>query len=135
MSAAIDLHLFDIDSAAISKLIPVGVLHLDSDTLTVRELIEQRIKQEISRYNDDTNTEQMTHLLVKPVEIEQRLNTNKNKRKINPDTQIKKALQAFQQNGFFILVDEQQVESLEETITITPDTKVSFFRLVPLVGG
>ena len=131
MSAAIDLQLFDIDSAAPSKRVPVGVLHLEYDTLTVRELIQQRIKQEVQNYNN--NVQQVTQLLIKPLDIEQQL--NKKKRKIDPETQIKKALQAFQQNGFFILVDEQQVESLEQTIIIMPDTEVSFFRLVPLVGG
>jgi hypothetical protein len=34
-----------------------------------------------------------------------------------------------------MLVDDRQVESLDEEITLQPNTRVSFLRLTPLVGG
>ena len=37
--------------------------------------------------------------------------------------------------GFFILVDDHQVDNLEEKLTITPETQITFIKLVPLVGG
>jgi tRNA A37 N6-isopentenylltransferase MiaA len=53
------------------------------------------------------------------------------------DTKIetKKALKAFTDGAYIILVNGQQVESLEAEITLNQDTKVTFLRLTPLVGG
>ena len=45
------------------------------------------------------------------------------------------ALAAFEANGFVMLVDDVQVESLDEAVGVTDDTVVTFLRLVPLVGG
>jgi hypothetical protein len=45
------------------------------------------------------------------------------------------ALDAFAANGFFVLVGDRQVESLDERIRIGLGTEVSFVKLVPLVGG
>ncbi|MCW5552407.1 MAG: hypothetical protein KIS67_09580 [Verrucomicrobiae bacterium] len=46
-----------------------------------------------------------------------------------------RALDAFARNGFFVLVGDRQAESLDEAFTVTPETEVSFVKLVPLVGG
>ena len=43
--------------------------------------------------------------------------------------------QAFTRNGFFVLVGDRQVESLDEELELKVDTDVSFVKLVPLVGG
>jgi hypothetical protein len=34
-----------------------------------------------------------------------------------------------------ILVDGSQVASLDSTVEVTPETRVTFLKLVPLVGG
>jgi len=34
-----------------------------------------------------------------------------------------------------VLVDDRQAESLDEDIVVKPETRVSFLKLVPLVGG
>jgi hypothetical protein len=57
------------------------------------------------------------------------------RRKVDWEAQYQLALEAFARNGFFILVNDHQVESLDETILLTPATQVSFIRLIPLVGG
>jgi hypothetical protein len=44
-------------------------------------------------------------------------------------------LGAFAGNQIIVLVDDHQVESLDEEIVVRPDTRVSFLRLTPLVGG
>ena len=48
---------------------------------------------------------------------------------------LETALDAFQRNGFFVLVDDRQVEGLDEEIEIRLNTTISFVKLVPLVGG
>jgi hypothetical protein len=59
----------------------------------------------------------------------------KTRRRLDPEAQLAFALQAFQANGIIVIVDDQQVDSLDEVIAVTPKTHVRFLKLVPLVGG
>jgi len=54
---------------------------------------------------------------------------------IDAEKQTYVALDAFQKNGFFMLVNDYQVGDLHEEILVDEHTKVSFVRLTPLVGG
>lgn len=46
-----------------------------------------------------------------------------------------KAMDAFRRRTFLILVDGKQIDSLDETLALTPSSKIVFLRLTPLVGG
>jgi hypothetical protein len=48
---------------------------------------------------------------------------------------IAEALQSFDTNGFFVIVDGQQVCDLDTMLRLGPKSEVKFLRLVPLVGG
>ena len=48
---------------------------------------------------------------------------------------VETALNGFQKNAFFIFVDGQQVETLNEEFQISPTSTVRFVRLIPLKGG
>lgn len=110
-------------------------LSFQKANVTVKDIISERVIQEVSIYNRKATDYQ--HALVKPTEDETLLNGIKSKIKHHVDTQkqINIAINAFSGNGFFILVDDVQVEDLEQVITIYPNTTVSFIRLTPLVGG
>ena len=110
---------------------------LDSltETVTIRELIRARIYQEVQDYNQ-RRTGLFTGL-VQPDGAEKLLNGFKLKRTrpIDWEQQFEKACEAFESNGFFILVGDQQAEALDQAFEIKVDTEVSFVKLVPLVGG
>ena len=110
-------------------------LSFDKIEVTVKDIITERVYQEVHEYNQ--KAEDYMHALVKPKQEEVLLNNQhiQKKRHVDPEKQIDIALKAFDSNGFFILVDERQVEELEQVITIKPDTMISFIRLTPLVGG
>jgi hypothetical protein len=114
-----------------------GALSLDflNEIITVRELIRERVYEEVRQYN--ATTPEYFHGLVQPNDTEATLNGYRvrQRKKVDWEQQCRLALDAFSRNGFFILVDNQQVETLDETITLTPVTQVSFIKLVPLVGG
>lgn len=103
--------------------------------ISVRELIRKRVYEEVREYN--ARTPEYIHSLVQPADAEITLNGYQlhKARKIDWEAQCEKALEAFQRNGFFILVDDRQIESLDEEIEIRLNTQVSFVKLVPLVGG
>jgi len=110
-------------------------LSFASPKITVRELISKRVREEVTSFNDRPDA----HFrgLVEPSEAEQTLNGYKLKtrRQIDADKQIAIALDAFGNNGFFMLLDDRQLETLDEEIVIDKDMAVSFVKLTPLVGG
>ena len=108
-------------------------LSFDKVSVSVRDIIEQRVQHEVELYN--AKARQYVHALVTPTEIEERLNGKKPRKPVDLEKQIHIAFDAFDTNGFFILVDDMQVESLDDMVTISPETTVSFIRLTPLVGG
>ena len=110
-------------------------LEFPTERTTVRELIRSRVYQEVQDYN--RRQPETFHGLVRPTDAEQTLNGFKLRkgREIDWKQQFDKACDAFERNGFFILVDDRQVEGLDEEIEIRRGTQVSFVKLVPLVGG
>lgn len=110
-------------------------LEFPTERTTVRELIRSRVYQEVQDYN--RQQPDTFNGLVRPADAEQALNGYRLKkgRQIDWKEQYEKACEAFERNGFFILVDDRQAERLDDEIDIRRGTQVSFVRLVPLVGG
>jgi hypothetical protein len=110
-------------------------LDLLTERVTVRELIRSRVYQEVQDYN--RRKPETFRGLVQPTDAEQTLNgfRVRDHREIDWKQQFERACDAFERNGFFVLVGDRQPDSLDEEITVTPDTRVSFVKLVPLVGG
>lgn len=109
-------------------------LQFETETVTIKEIIEQRVKDEVAKYNQ--NTSQDSKGLVTPSIKERFLNKSIiKKHKVDVDKQIQIALNAFENNGFFMLVDDYQVDGLDDVVTITKKTVISFVKLTQLVGG
>ncbi len=113
----------------------VFTLGFPTEHVTVRDLIQARVYQEVQDYN--THQPDYFRGLVQPTDAERTLNGFKIRegRRIDWEEQFERAVGAFYRNGFILLVDDRQVEDLDETIEIQPDTTVTFLKLVPLVGG
>jgi len=106
-----------------------------TERMTVRELIRARIYPEVQDYNQ--KEPEYFRGLVEPTNAERVLNGYKlkTKRKIDWEEQFKRAVEAFERNGFFVLVGNKQAETLDQEFNVKVDTEVSFVRLMPLVGG
>ena len=123
------------DEAFSGQVLSEITLDFFTEHITVRDLICRRIREEVRRYT--LTKPRFFRSLVQPTESEATLNGYRLRedRPIDADVQYRHALKAFEQNGFFILVDDRQVEDLDEIIELKVDTKVSFLKLTPLVGG
>lgn len=123
------------DESMTGKLLHQLTVEVEAETITVKDLIRARVFQEVEAYN--TKKPGVFNGLVQPEEAESVLNGYRlrKKRKIDAEQQYYVALDAFQKNGFFVLVDDFQIGDLEEPIIFSDDTSVSFVRLTPLVGG
>ena len=114
-------------------------LEFPSERITVRELIRERVYQEVQDFNQQG--ERVFHGLVQPTDAERVLNGHRveyhqqTHRAIDWKPQFEKALEAFIRNGFLILIDDKQEESLDQEFVIAPGTEVSFVKLTLLVGG
>ena len=110
-------------------------LEVLTERITVRELIRSRVYQEVEQYN--SHHPEIFRLLVQPGDAEQAGNGFRmpRPRKIDPEDQFAKTVEAFERNGFVVLVDNRQVDRLDAKIPLKPETMVTFLKLVPLVGG
>ena len=128
------------DETASGDLVHELSLDFLQERITVRELIRERVRQEVEDFNRRQD-ERTFRGLVQPTDAERVLNGQRSEyrlkahRPIDWQEQCARALEAFARNGFFVLVDERQAASLDEELVIGPATQVSFVKLVPLVGG
>ncbi|GJM31943.1 MAG: hypothetical protein DHS20C18_09440 [Saprospiraceae bacterium] len=110
-------------------------LVFQTSVVTVEDLIRARVCQEVESYNEEKPN--YFRSLVQPVEAERLLNDPKlrKRKQIDVEQQYYLALDFFQKNGFFILVDDQQVTELSTEISLKENSQVTFIKLTPLVGG
>lgn len=120
------------DETTAGKIINEIALKFESEYITVEELISARIQVEVENHNN--NVSSYANNLVIPVDLQQRLN-RKEPTIIDFEKQVYIALDAFKKNGFFIIVDNEQVEELDQKLLIDESSQVSFIKLTPLVGG
>lgn len=123
------------DETAAGSILNRLELLVQQETLTVRELITLRVQEEVAAYNQKQSGEYKG--LVQPTESERVLNGYRVRptKLIDAEQQVYRALEAFQQNGYFVLVNDRQVESLDEEIWLGEGATASFIKLTPLVGG
>lgn len=123
------------DETAGGKILTGIAVTFNSELITVKEIIQARVQAEVAAYNK--KLPEYFQGLVQPTDAEQTLNGYrlKERRKVDPEKQCFIALNAFQKNGYFVLIDNIQAESLEQMISINSNTSISFVKLTPLVGG
>lgn len=117
------------------KVLHELVIGFKTNTTTLKDIIEARVRQEVDNYNK--KLPEYYNGLVEPTDSEKTINGYKlkSKKTIDPEKQVYVALDAFQKNGFFVLINNQQHSSLEDSIQLDSDTNISFVKLTPLVGG
>jgi len=115
-------------------------LEFPTESITVRELIRERVYQEVEDFNRDTRAS--TSLkpfrgLVQLSGVEQDLNGPSTRRVCEVDWKkhYELATEAYERRRVLVLVGDRQTESLDERIEIRRGTEVVFLRLVMLVGG
>src|SRR6185436_12256583 len=79
-----------------------------TERMSVRELIRARIYQEVQDYN--TREPEYFRGLVEPTQAERTLNGYRlrQRRKLDWQEQFQHAIEAFERNGFFVLVGDKQ---------------------------
>ena len=125
------------DQNLAGKVLHELFLKFRTNRISAAELIAERVRQEVAAYNDRAADAMLRHSLVIPtargdIVIDPQ---GKKHQPVDAETQIAIALKAFEQNGFFILADNRQLETLDETVYLHDGLIVNFIKLTPLVGG
>jgi len=123
------------DETFSGKILQELELEFKTDVVTVRDIIVGRVTREVENYNN--KLPEYFNGLIEPTDAEKTLNGYKlrSKKVIDAEKQAYTALDAFQKNGFFVLVDNIQSESLDQQIELKKNTLISFIKLTPLIGG
>ncbi|WP_373549447.1 hypothetical protein [Haliscomenobacter sp.] len=123
------------DASFTGKVLHKIDLEFATEWVSVKDIITARVNQEVEEYNQKQG--EFFRGLVIPTEAEQTLNGYKlkDKKRIDAEKQVYVALHAFQNNGYFVLIDDVQSEDLEQKVQLKPDTSINFVKLTPLVGG
>lgn len=122
------------DETFAKKAVSELLVRLSSERMTAKELISARVRAEAALSFEVVSGDY--RVLVEPTAVEKALNGDRQNRTVaDVEKQINKALAAFEDNVFFLLVDDRQIEGLEETVVIRSETVVTFMRLTPLRGG
>lgn len=116
------------DETPSGRLLRTRTMDCPEEDITVRELITRRVRDEVRDYDRVAARGGTFAGLVQPVLAGAA-------GEVDWEEQRDVALDAFAANGFFVLVGDHQVESLDERIRVGLGTEVSFVKLVPLVGG
>ncbi|MET8304699.1 hypothetical protein ACFYO8_21225 [Micromonospora sp. NPDC005257] len=86
---------------------PAWTIEVFEEELRLDDLIRRRVSLEIAESGVDVDPEERTRL----------------------------TLDAFGRNAFVVLVDDHQVTDLDEKVRLHAGSRVTFLKLVPLVGG
>lgn len=123
------------DETFTGKVLNELTIEFDTDLVSVKDIITMRVEKEVERYNQ--KLPEYFNGLIEPTDAEKTLNGYKLKANkiIDAEKQVYIALNAFQKNGYFVLIDNMQCEALEQKVTIKQNTTISFIKLTPLVGG
>ena len=123
------------DETGTGKVLNTFTLADLNEVMSLREIIKARIYQEVTDFNREQEELSTFNGLVQPGNIVPTSNGVRARRVIDWEEQVEMALAAFETNGFFVLVDNMQAESLDQRFDVAVETEVSFVKLVQLVGG
>src|SRR5258708_16988099 len=107
-----------------------------SESITVRQLLRERVHHEVREFNRQQDN-LVFHGLVQPEGAERTLNGTKLKahRPLDWEAQFALAVEGFATNAYFVIIDDRQAGTLDETFAVWPPTTVRFLKLNPLAGG
>lgn len=110
---------------------PSWQLDILEERSTLREVIRSRIYQDVSEYNAKQRSQR--HCLIPPPSLLQAL--AEHIPVLDWQVQYNQAIKAFEQRSYIVIIDDQQITQLDCPMRFTAQSTVTFFKLIPLIGG
>lgn len=110
--------------------------------LTLGELIERIVRQEVKSFQDRQHARQFVRALTAE-QIEAAAERGKIEmgasevgiQAVDPDQAVGAALQAFEDGLYLVIIDDQEQRDLEQQVFLQTDSRITFIRLTMLTGG
>jgi len=122
-------------------------LHLPAERMTLADLIQRRAEAQVEerqRQLEAKTEDRSPFTTLKESLLSGKTGTSRSARSFqgidsgvlpDPERAGYVALEAFKQNAFFVIIDGEQREELQEELLLRDDSEVEFIRLMPLIGG
>lgn len=123
------------DETATGKFLQSFAVSDVPDRISVRELVRLRVREEVARHNAAPSAYYAGLIRPEDADPEGSGYRLRAARRLDWEAQADVACRAFERNGFFVLVADRQVESLDDVVDLIAASDVAFVKLVPLVGG
>ncbi len=134
------------------ELIPTVQLNLDSERISVAELIRRTLIEQLSELTVKgmldavMAKDRIARQYLTAAEIAEQAQSGSVRGPLSPDKapetprfdverEVKKAWRGFERRAFRVVVDGQMPTRLDDQLELRSDSKVAFMRLTPLVGG
>jgi hypothetical protein len=115
--------------------------HVAWEQITLGDLISQIVLEEVAAFRQRQSDRRLITVLTSR-QIEQAASKGKVSmggeeldQKVDDQTAVETALQAFKDGFYMVFVNDQQIPALDSLVLLNEDTKVTFVRLIPLAGG
>ena len=109
--------------------------------LTLRDLITTIVQEEVAAFNRRQKDRGLVQILTKE-EIALGVESGKVdsgghdlEQEANPQTAIAAAIQAFEDGFYFVFLDGDRQDDLDREVYLSANSRLTFVRFVPLVGG
>jgi hypothetical protein len=122
-------------------LFPEWQMPLADGRLTLRAFLAQVVEAEVEAFRTRQQERRFVRALsAKDIEaglMKGKVDAGGREDNTDVDTQeaIRTAIQAFEDGLFYVFIGETQYTELDEPISVVPDSRVTFIRLVALAGG
>ncbi|HLI70790.1 MAG TPA: hypothetical protein VKV19_13610 [Ktedonobacteraceae bacterium] len=132
------------------ELLPVVVLDLSGRKTTVADLIQQTVEEQVRELQrkQAMKSEEAYRIIERQyltssdiaAQASEGIISLSRKRQEGPlrgevADAVRHAWRAFEQRAYLVIIAGKIARSLEEELILRPDSKITFLRLVPLVGG
>jgi hypothetical protein len=111
------------------------------ERLTLRALIERVVRAEVERFRERQAERRLVRALTE-ADIQRGLMKGKVSaggsdldQAVDADEAVATALLGFEDGLYYVFVDDVQQEELGREVTLRPESRVMFLRLVALAGG
>ena len=107
---------------------------LPERTLAARALIAEYVRAEVAKTEQRRTASLALHYMLSQ-DIRQDPLPSSIPHALDAESEVRRAWQALAERRYMLVVDGVAVDDLDTLLTITERSRVSFVRLLPLVGG
>lgn len=128
MRLTVMTHVFGMPDG--QRSVPVSVT-VPPQGLNVRDLISRKIRQEITECVEGKRS----GLSGETLSEEELLGGAPLPVHADAGKEVDRAHKAFAARGFMVVIDDRRVADCDDVLPVSPDSRVEFIKILPMVGG